>query len=216
MTNHTIIDDEICARSVRRAAETEIEQVVTNNTGSIWNAFFGAECARRQGRFDLAGQILNVIGRQPMSAGNEGIQNAIGRHRILIGNRDASPLTEDLVAQHPPILSEVPVPEFVEKPATHSAVQVMTQFGNAPQQPIKPLPNMIVRGWNFGMSMAKWAATGFQKRTPAEIDERLAICQSCEWLQGQSCAKCGCNCNGKGVIDKLTLAGQSCPIGKWS
>lgn len=42
-------------------------------------------------------------------------------------------------------------------------------------------------------------------------NQRVAICDSCEYLTGiRNCKKCGC------FIDaKAKLKGASCPIGKW-
>jgi hypothetical protein len=49
-----------------------------------------------------------------------------------------------------------------------------------------------------------------------QIDDRLAICQGCEFYKDNSCLKCGCTLNrGKNYMNKLLWADQSCPIGKW-
>jgi len=44
------------------------------------------------------------------------------------------------------------------------------------------------------------------------IEERLAICNSCEWFDKRlsKCRKCGCF-----MKLKTTLQKASCPIGKW-
>ena len=86
--------------------------------------------------------------------------------------------------------------------------------GNA--KPDFQLPSVLIRGINFAAAMARWASTGFKLRSQDEIDERLAICQACPKLQGDTCSVCGCNCNANGVINKLALKGQACPLGKWS
>ena len=43
-----------------------------------------------------------------------------------------------------------------------------------------------------------------------EIERRRVICESCEFLSGHRCAKCGCVLN-----YKIRLATQRCPIGRW-
>ena len=43
-----------------------------------------------------------------------------------------------------------------------------------------------------------------------EIERRRAICESCEFLKGHRCAKCGCVFN-----HKIRLATQRCPMGRW-
>jgi hypothetical protein len=79
------------------------------------------------------------------------------------------------------------------------------------------LPPVHIRGWNFAGAMARWAGSGFQMRTQAEIDERLAICQACPHLVNDHCSLCGCKCVATNqVVNKLALKGQECPIGKWS
>ena len=49
-----------------------------------------------------------------------------------------------------------------------------------------------------------------------QIDNRLAICQGCEFYENNSCLKCGCTLNrDKNYMNKLLWADQSCPVGKW-
>lgn len=45
-----------------------------------------------------------------------------------------------------------------------------------------------------------------------KVEERLAICNQCPWLQKNlmKCRKCGCFMKLKG-----TLLNAKCPIGKW-
>lgn len=84
----------------------------------------------------------------------------------------------------------------------------------SPESP--QLPSLLIRGINFASAMARWTSSGFKTRTQSEIDERLAICKECPEFNGNACAKCGCLCNADGVINKLALKSESCPIGKWS
>ena len=77
------------------------------------------------------------------------------------------------------------------------------------------LPPLLIRGINFAWAMARWAGAGFGLRSQSEIDARLAICQACPQLKDDTCQVCGCNCSDAGVLNKLALAGQKCPLGKW-
>ncbi len=78
------------------------------------------------------------------------------------------------------------------------------------------LPPIAIRGWNFAKALAKWTAAGFPRRDQAEIDQRLAICQACPNLKNDHCTLCGCACSEKNqLINKLALATEKCPIGKW-
>ena len=79
------------------------------------------------------------------------------------------------------------------------------------------LPPLLVRGLNFAAAMFRWVAAGRPVRSQSEIDERLAICQSCPQLVENVCQKCGCACvEENSVLNKLALATEKCPIGKWS
>ncbi len=81
----------------------------------------------------------------------------------------------------------------------------------------KSMPSLLIRGWNFARAMSRWTLAGMPRRTPEEIGERLAICQSCEFLHNDHCAKCGCACVEKNqLINKLALSTETCPEGRWS
>jgi hypothetical protein len=44
----------------------------------------------------------------------------------------------------------------------------------------------------------------------SKVQERLSICASCEYLNGQRCRACGCF-----VKAKAALASEKCPKNKW-
>ena len=78
-------------------------------------------------------------------------------------------------------------------------------------------PSLLIRGWNFAAAMARWTLAGLPRRTQAEIDERLAFCQTCEFLRNDHCTQCGCACVEQNrLINKLALATETCPLGKWN
>jgi hypothetical protein len=78
-------------------------------------------------------------------------------------------------------------------------------------------PSLMIRGWNFAAAMARWTLAGMPRRTQAEIDERLAICQACPHLHNNHCTKCGCACVEQNrLVNKLALATEKCPEGKWT
>ena len=84
-----------------------------------------------------------------------------------------------------------------------------------PSPPAEP-PSLLIRGWNFAAAMARWTLAGLPRRTQAEIDERLAICQTCEFLRNDHCTQCGCACVEQNrLINKLALATETCPLDKW-
>lgn len=52
--------------------------------------------------------------------------------------------------------------------------------------------------------------------TQEEINSRLAICDTCEYYENNSCLQCGCAISRNAVYsNKLAMKSKSCPIGKW-
>lgn len=79
----------------------------------------------------------------------------------------------------------------------------------------KQEPSILGKAASLASSLAIWAAAGFKLADTATLEQRLSICNSCQFwkpkamLGAGKCTKCGC----AGV--KLKLATSSCPIGKW-
>lgn len=77
-------------------------------------------------------------------------------------------------------------------------------------------PSLVIRGWNFTVAMTRWVIAGRPRRSQTEIDERLAICQECPFLENNICTKCGCACVEENqIMNKLVLATEVCPEGRW-
>jgi hypothetical protein len=78
------------------------------------------------------------------------------------------------------------------------------------------LPPIWIRGLNFAIAMANYAAIGFVRCTQEKIDGRLAICQDCSDFTGDHCSRCGCACvESNRLLNKLALESEHCPLGKW-
>ena len=78
------------------------------------------------------------------------------------------------------------------------------------------LPPLWIRGWNFANAMARHAASGFTRCSDSIIEERLAVCQACPQLVDHHCQLCGCACIAENqLMNKLALASETCPLGKW-
>ena len=78
------------------------------------------------------------------------------------------------------------------------------------------LPPLWIRGWNFANAMARHAASGFTRCSNTTIEERLAVCQVCPHLVDHHCQLCGCACIADNqLMNKLALASETCPLGKW-
>lgn len=59
---------------------------------------------------------------------------------------------------------------------------------------------------------------GFPKSSQQLIDNRFAVCSSCELFDKKNgqCLECGCNINNKKMfLNKLAWADQKCPIDRW-
>jgi hypothetical protein len=52
--------------------------------------------------------------------------------------------------------------------------------------------------------------------TQEQIDERMSICNACEFFKNNTCLKCGCALSREqNYMNKLYYPDKSCPIGKW-
>lgn len=185
-----------CLETARRA-EDAIDRLLIDEPGVHWMAFRYVDCCRKLGRFDLATQILDRLETlsQPICAE---IRRGIEVHRAAIATRNSEFVLQDGTNN----------PGFTDEVAT-------------PPIPSATPPNWVIRGLNFTVAMARWAGTGFKTRTAEEIASLLDICAGrnghppCSQYVDGVCVKCGCNCNDSGLISKLALKGQSCPLGKW-
>lgn len=78
------------------------------------------------------------------------------------------------------------------------------------------MPGFIQRAANFATSAIRHVGEGAPRCTDEEVAARFAICQGCEHYTGSACRKCGCGVSGqRGLVSKLSWAGESCPVGKW-
>ncbi|MEI8381050.1 MAG: hypothetical protein WCJ09_13035 [Planctomycetota bacterium] len=103
-------------------------------------------------------------------------------------------------------------------PALNEIVAGCTSETNPPELTpthVTP-PTLLIRGWNFAQAISRWTLAGMPRRTDAEIEERLEICQACPFLKNHHCLKCGCACvESNRLINKLALATEKCPEGNW-
>jgi len=75
---------------------------------------------------------------------------------------------------------------------------------------------LIGKARNLSKSLGKWATTGFTCVSEKTYNERVSICDACEFWQPSGnlgmgkCLKCGC------ARGKLKIPHEKCPIGKWN
>ncbi len=75
---------------------------------------------------------------------------------------------------------------------------------------------MIIRGLNFASAMARWIAHGMRVCTQEQIEQRLAICEACEFYRDGYCQHCGCPVNDRREIrNKAALFSETCPRNFW-
>ena len=76
-------------------------------------------------------------------------------------------------------------------------------------------PKTLTKIRSASASVAKWARTGFVPVSEKTYNERVSICDACEFWQASGnlgmgkCLKCGC------ARGKLKIPHEKCPIGKW-
>jgi hypothetical protein len=83
------------------------------------------------------------------------------------------------------------------------------------EEPPAELPSLSSQVSSFSDSMVKWSKSSFQLVDEEELNKRLSICNSCEFIRTSKlginrCVKCGC-----ATRLKTKLLTENCPIGKW-
>lgn len=77
-------------------------------------------------------------------------------------------------------------------------------------------PSLGSKVLNFAKSAINHVANGAPLCTEDQIEKRYSVCNGCEFLQDNSCTKCGCPISRtKHFVSKIAWADQECPIGKW-
>lgn len=75
-------------------------------------------------------------------------------------------------------------------------------------------PSMAQKGWAFTMSMLKFAGSGFAQTTKEQYEERIGICDPCEFrgkgVPKNNCGECHCYIPAKAAILVAT-----CPKKFW-
>jgi hypothetical protein len=71
-------------------------------------------------------------------------------------------------------------------------------------------PNHAQRAWNLAASVRDFISDGCRTVSKDEFEERLKVCDSCEFRNANSCTQCGCRLN-------LKARGRAfrCPVNRW-
>lgn len=77
-------------------------------------------------------------------------------------------------------------------------------------------PGIVRRAANAAVAIARSAATGFARTPPEVLAVRRAACDACEFNKHDTCIhpQCGCPLK-RGLVTKLAVASERCPMGKW-
>jgi len=82
--------------------------------------------------------------------------------------------------------------------------------------PLGDRPSLLQQAAQFTRAIAKHTADFFHRCSKREIEERLAICQTCPFFDGQAYTKCGCPAGRDNRWrNKLAWRSEACPVGKW-
>jgi hypothetical protein len=90
--------------------------------------------------------------------------------------------------------------------------EAIVNSANAQQKDPPSLPSTTEMAKNFLQSAASHLANGMKNASEEVIQQRLAICDECEFKvrEQNRCGKCGCF-----LGKKTKWESSNCPIGKW-
>ncbi len=80
-------------------------------------------------------------------------------------------------------------------------------------------PGAARRLTNWAKAQLRWRQAGRPVRSPEHVQALRQLCESCqEYYRDGKCVHpdCGCPVDSGGMLgDKLQMATESCPIGRW-
>lgn len=87
-------------------------------------------------------------------------------------------------------------------------------WGGNPDE-VEQEPGLLGKLTHFGQSLVRHAQNRFQKASKEEVERRLAICRTCNYLREDTCTKCGCGLGGSKILNKTVWQSEKCPVGLW-
>lgn len=82
----------------------------------------------------------------------------------------------------------------------------------------RSLPSLQKRVVRWGVAVVEWQKSGRPRRSDEEVEQLFSQhCSVCDRLVAGRCSECGCNVNKSkiAVLNKIRMATEHCPIGKW-
>lgn len=91
-----------------------------------------------------------------------------------------------------------------------SITQLSSTANSFGQSAKRRSPNPTQRAWNLAASVKDFISDGCRTVLKEQFEERLKICDGCEFRNANSCTKCGCRLN-------LKARGRAfrCPVDRW-
>lgn len=71
---------------------------------------------------------------------------------------------------------------------------------------------------HYSKALVKWGLSGFPVRTDEEVKAFHAICMECNHQTEGRCRLCGCRVTKSSlpITNKIKMATEKCPVGKWA
>lgn len=69
----------------------------------------------------------------------------------------------------------------------------------------------------YAAALTRWTLAGLPTRTDSQVAALYALCTACPRLTGDRCSACRCRVapSGLAMANKLRMATEACPLGKW-
>ena len=80
------------------------------------------------------------------------------------------------------------------------------------------MPPIATRISRWAKAVIAWKEAGSPKRSDEDVQRIVeTLCTPCDHFTGSSCRKCGCRISKsrQALVNKVRMATESCPIGKW-
>lgn len=93
----------------------------------------------------------------------------------------------------------------------------VVSFSDKDEPPLFPCKNPLLgESYEVAHNVSKLVEKSNNLCDTKEIESRHQICLGCEFLQNQTCTRCGCNIvRDRVFMNKLAHKTESCPMGKW-
>ena len=142
-------------------------------------------------------------------------QKLISLHQRITATREASNPKGDRPSPQFP-------KQYPKRPTTPPLPPEMPEEKESRESAAKEGAEKLGVSWadarHYAMALARWAKAGFPVREQAEVERiEREICRPCEKYVDGRCKQCGCRVTASSlaVANKIKMATENCPLGKW-